>query len=227
MRKLIPFIFLIFVFTVNISYADESLDNHISIGVVNTNYLNLRSSTNKTIAPISKLNKGESLKIFGKIDDWYIVQTESNQVGIVSSEFVKILETEGNNKEALSDDEEKILSLINNERTKNNLAPLIIDKDLQNIARLKANDLVENNYFSHTSPVYGSPFEMLKNNSIKYKIASENIAGNSDIEKAVESWLKSPSHQKNILNNDYNFTGIGVANSLTYGKIIVEFFIGR
>lgn len=68
---------------------------------------------------------------------------------------------------------------------------------------------------------------MLKNHSISYKTASENIAGNSNISSAVNSWLASEDHKKNILSNDYNYTGIAVVDSIAYGKIIVELFIGR
>ena len=98
---------------------------------------------------------------------------------------------------------------------------------MQNVARLKAQDLVQNNYFSHNSPTLGTPFDMLKSNNISYKTASENIAGNSSIPAAVESWLNSESHKENILSNDYNYTGIAVVDSIAYGKIIVELFIGR
>ena len=67
---------------------------------------------------------------------------------------------------------------------------------------------------------------MLKSNSINYKTASENIAGNSSLSDAVNSWLSSDSHRKNILSNDYNYTGIAVVDSIAYGKIIVELFVG-
>ena len=123
--------------------------------------------------------------------------------------------------------ESKLLSLINTKRKKNNLSALKIDKELQNVARLKANDLVDNNYFSHISPIYGTPFEMLKSNKISYKTASENIAGNPSISGAFDSWMKSESHKNNILSNDYNYTGLAVVDSIAYGKIIVELFIGK
>ena len=68
---------------------------------------------------------------------------------------------------------------------------------------------------------------MLKTNNISYKTASENIAGNSSIEGAISSWMNSNDHKKNILSNDYNYTGIAVVDSIAYGKIIVELFIGK
>ncbi len=102
-----------------------------------------------------------------------------------------------------------------------------IDPELQNIARLKAQEMVDQNYFSHTSPTYGSPFDMMKKFEISYKTAGENIAGNSSNSGAVNAWMNSEGHRANILNSSFNYTGIGVANGSKYGKIYVQMFIGR
>lgn len=212
---------------ISICFGIENQERKFQTGIVTTNSLNLRTGTDTSFPTISKISKNESVKIYGKIGDWYIVQCNDNQVGVANSKYISITEESISANNGLSADENEVLSIVNKIRIDNNLSPLIIDDNLQNVARLKANDLVENNYFAHTSPVYGSPFEMLKSNSISYKTASENIAGNSNLEEAVNSWISSESHRKNILSNDYNYTGIGVVNSVTYGKIIVEFFIGK
>ena len=123
-------------------------------------------------------------------------------------------------------EEQNILNLINKYRQNNGLKPLMFDSRLQDLARLKANDLENNNYFSHTSPNLGTPFEMLKNNTVKYKIAGENLAGNINEENAVIAWINSPSHRDNILEKDFEYTGISVIQSKTYGKIFVQLFIG-
>lgn len=104
---------------------------------------------------------------------------------------------------------------------------LIIDDELQNIARIKAQDMVDNNYFSHTSLTHGSPFDMMQNFGINYKTAGENIAGNSSNNGAVNAWMNSSGHKENILNNSYNYTGLAVVNSPKYGRIYVQMFIGR
>ena len=209
-----------------------------SLGIVNTEYLNMRSGAGINYNSIGLLNKNEYVRIFGKIGDWYIVQNEKNQIGTVHQAYITPTTEEKaavTNTEAieeaqtsnLTSDESELLKLINLEREKNNLPNFEIDDALQNVARLKANDIVQNNYFSHTSPTYGTPFEMLKNNSIAYKTASENIAGNSSIAGAVESWLNSDTHKENILSTNYNYTGIAVVDSIAYGKVIVELFVGR
>ena len=78
-----------------------------------------------------------------------------------------------------------------NKEQQHGLQALIVDDELQNIARIKAQDMVDNNYFSHTSPTYGSPFDMMKNFGISYKTAGENIAGNSTNSGAVNAWMNS------------------------------------
>ena len=230
-KHILLFHFFLFILVLSQNtFANEN--THYSIGIVNTNSLNLRSGTDINFPILAKIKKDDIVKVFVNLGEWYIVQSSDNQIGVVKSDYITIDNStdvicNNSSNSGLSVDENKVLELINNKRKEKNLSPLIIDDDVQNLAKLKAIDLVENNCFTHYSPSYGSPFEMLKNNSIKYKVASENIAGNSDIEKAVDSWLNSNAHKNNIFSNDFNYTGIGVVNSLTYGKIIVEIFIGK
>lgn len=109
----------------------------------------------------------------------------------------------------------------------NGLSTLKVDMEVQRVARIKAQDMVNNNYFSHTSPTYGSPFDMLKSFGVSYKSAGENIAGNSNNSAAVTAWMNSPGHRANILNGSYNYTGVGVINGSKYGKIYVQMFLGK
>ena len=126
----------------------------------------------------------------------------------------------------LSSDEQEVLELINEYRAENGLSELKPFSDLQEVAKLKAEDLVNNEYFAHTSPILGTPFEMLKDNEVSYKVAGENLAGYMTAEKAVEAWINSPTHRDNILENRYEYTGIYVIDSPVYGKIFVQLFIG-
>ncbi|NLB78120.1 MAG: SH3 domain-containing protein [Clostridiaceae bacterium] len=127
----------------------------------------------------------------------------------------------------LSQDERKLLDLINQERAKSNLSPLIADPELMKVARTKANDMTKNNYFSHYSPTYGSPFDMMRQFGITFKAAAENIAGNSTVEGAVSSWMKSEGHRNNIMNSNYNYTGIGISKSNKYGYVFAQMFIRK
>ena len=127
----------------------------------------------------------------------------------------------------LTADEQEVFDLINAKRVASGLSALKIDDEVQNIARIKAQDMVDSNYFSHTSPIYASPFNMMKSFRISYKTAGENIAGNSSNSGAVNAWMNSEGHRANILNSSFNYTGIGVVKSSKYGKIYVQMFIGK
>lgn len=125
----------------------------------------------------------------------------------------------------LTSEEQEVLNLINEYRRKNGLNELKPANRLQDVADLKANDLVENNYFSHVSENLGTPFEMLESNNIQYTVAGENLAGNVNSSKAVEAWINSPTHKANILDEEFKYTGISVVESPVYGKVFVQIFV--
>lgn len=127
----------------------------------------------------------------------------------------------------LSANEKLLLDLINQERAKSNIAPLQADAELMKVARIKAKDMADNNYFSHYSPTYGSPFDMMRQFGITFKSAAENIAGNSTVQGAVNAWMKSEGHRQNIMNSSYTHTGIGIAESNKYGYLFVQMFIRK
>ena len=189
---------------------------------------------------VAKVNKNEYIRVFAGVGSWYIVQVEGDYIGAVSKNYVKAIypnssggnssggsNSESTNTSNLTADELEVFNLINQQRTKNGLSALKIDSEVQNVARIKAKDMVNNNYFSHDSPTYGSPFDMLKSFKVSYKTAGENIAGNSSNSSAVTAWMNSSGHKANILNGNFNYTGIGVVNGSKYGKIYVQMFIGK
>jgi uncharacterized YkwD family protein len=193
------------------------------------------------------VNKNEYIRVFAGVGEWYIVQTDSDYVGAVSRKYVRAIypsssgssnsgtggsSSSGNTSSStetsnMNSDEKEVFDLINKQRTNNGLAALKNDSEVQRVARIKAQDMVDNNYFSHTSPTYGSPFDMLKSFKISYKTAGENIAGNSSNSSAVTAWMNSSGHKANILNSNFNYTGIGVVSSPKYGKMYVQLFIGK
>lgn len=74
-----------------------------------------------------------------------------------------------------------------------------------------------NNYFSHTSPTYGSPFDMMQQYGISYQSAGENIArGQSTPEEVVRAWMNSEGHRANILNGNYTHIGVGFEQNGNY-----------
>lgn len=120
-----------------------------------------------------------------------------------------------------------MVDLINAERTNAGLPALQAIRELAEVARRKSADMVENGYFSHDSPTYGSPFEMLKQFGITYKAAGENLAGNRSVEAAHKALMNSPGHRANILNASYTHIGIGIQESSKYGLVVTQLFVGR
>ena len=225
-----------------------------STGLVTATTLNVRSGPGTGYPVVATVNKNEYVRVFAGVGSWYIVQVEGDFVGAVSQKYIKPIYPTGsgtssgtstntgtNNNtpgkssnttgvtgiSSLTADELETFNLINQQRINNGLSTLKVDTELQRVARIKAQDMVNNNYFDHTSPTYGNPFNMMKNFGISYKTAGENIAGNSSNSAAVTAWMNSSGHRANILNGNYNYTGLAVVSSPRYGKIYVQMFIGR
>jgi uncharacterized YkwD family protein len=115
--------------------------------------------------------------------------------------------------EKMENIEKQVLTLTNQERERNGLKPLSgDDTTLNRCAHVKSTDMRDANYFSHQSPTYGSPFDMLREFGVDYRQAAENIAaGQQSAEEVVKSWMESAGHRANILNPDYTHIGIGYA----------------
>lgn len=129
---------------------------------------------------------------------------------------------------AISAQANEIILLVNKERKKHNLSDLTLSAELSNVANIKAQDMADNNYFSHDSPTYGSPFDMMKQFGITYKSAGENIAaGQQTAEAVMQSWLNSSGHRANILNPNFTELGVGYDKGGTYGTYWVQEFIGK
>ena len=255
MKKKIGIISLltIMLFVTLSNYNTEAMTYYENVnfvtGMVTATALNVRTGPGTNFKSIGMIYKNEYVRVFAKVGDWYVIQTNGDLIGAVSKKYIKNATssagqgttsngsnsnnnsgTNNTKQDALSGysaDEKELLSLINTQRKAYGLPELSFDSELQRVAKAKAQDLVANNYFSHTSPTYGSPFDMMKSFGITYKTAGENIAGNSSLFGAVDAWMNSTGHRENILNNAYNYTGIGIVDSPKYGKIMVQMFIGK
>lgn len=121
-----------------------------------------------------------------------------------------------------------ILNKINNVRIEKGLKPLTINNELNKIAIIKARDMAKEEKLSHTSKTFGMTFNLMKERGIKYSAAAENIARWHDTPEFVaQRWLESKGHRENILNPDYNETGIGVAQDRDGKNYWVQLFIKR
>lgn len=239
---------ILFITIISISTVSKAMSHYQTVGtttgLVTASALNVRQGPGTNYKAVTMIYKNEYIRVFAKIGDWYVIQTNGDYIGMVSSKYVKLIypksnnsnnqntnnttnNTTTNNGSSLTADEKEFFDLINAKRTAAGLSALKVDAELQNVARAKAEDMVKNNYFSHTSATYGSPFDMMKSFGVSYKTAGENIAGNSSNTGAVNAWMNSEGHKANILNSSFNYTGVAVVKSSKYGKIFVQMFIGK
>ena len=132
------------------------------------------------------------------------------------------------NINGFSKEQVEVLNLVNKERKANGLKPLTLNKELSNVANIKSRDMIEKGYFDHTSPTYGSPFDMMKKFNISYNTAGENIAmGQKTPSEVMNSWMNSSGHRANILNSTYTELGVGIQKDSNGTIYWTQMFIGR
>lgn len=121
--------------------------------------------------------------------------------------------------------EKEVVRLVNVERRRAGLSELSYDWQLSRVARYKSEDMRKNNYFSHKSPTYGSPFQMMKSFGISYRSAGENIAkGQASPQAVVNAWMSSSGHRANILNASFTHIGVGYVAD---GRYWTQMFISK
>lgn len=112
----------------------------------------------------------------------------------------------------------EVLRLVNIEREKLGVSPLSMSSELLKVAIVKSQDIVDHNYFSHTSPTFGGLRELLEYHSITYRRAGENLAtGQKTPESVVNAWMNSEGHRTNIMNPEFNTIGVGIVAGGMYG----------
>lgn len=124
--------------------------------------------------------------------------------------------------------ESTIFDLTNTSRATQNLPSLTWNNTLAQAAALKAEDMIQNNYFAHTSPSGKTPWYWFGQVGYKYYYAGENLAMNFNSSQAVnDAWLNSPSHRENIMDPHYTQIGIAARSGIINGQyttVVVELF---
>lgn len=120
--------------------------------------------------------------------------------------------------------ESEVIRLVNDIRRQHGLQPLTANWELSRVARYKSQDMVDKRYFSHNSPTYGTPFQMIRAFGIPFRTAGENIAyGYATPKAVVDGWMNSSGHRANILNGSYKQIGVGY---VAQGHYWTQMFIG-
>ncbi|OGI27640.1 MAG: hypothetical protein A2359_02955 [Candidatus Moranbacteria bacterium RIFOXYB1_FULL_43_19] len=122
----------------------------------------------------------------------------------------------------------KVIELANADRREKGVEELKENEKLSQAAASKAEDMIVNNYFSHTSPEGLTPWRWIEKTGYEYSYAGENLAMDfTSAEKMNEAWLASPTHRANILNEKYKEIGVAAKDGFINGHattIIVQMF---
>jgi uncharacterized protein YkwD len=121
--------------------------------------------------------------------------------------------------------ERQVFDLVNEERTQRGLDALAWDERLVPVARSHSEEMFKLKYFSHESPVTGTPFDRLKAAGVTYSRAGENLAYAQSVSVAHRALMQSPGHRENILRREFTRIGIGVVNAGAYGRMVTQLFI--
>lgn len=204
--------------------------------IITTRDVAVKGGTSNASPTITTLKSGTKVRVVAKYGDWYVAYLPDNRVGMIPATNTKlntptaaspVPDVAGSTGNSLATEESQMINLINQERSSQGLKPISANMDLTKLARLKSKDIADKGYFSHNSPTYGSPFEMMRNNGISYMYAGENLAKNSSVQAAHQALMNSTDHRKNILNPNFTEVGIGVIGAQGDMKIYTQMFIGR
>ncbi|RSK27224.1 transporter [Bacillus sp. HMF5848] len=176
--------------------AQEQFDNDSHITYTKNGKTSGEQFVESNISQKSKRYRGEKLQV--------------GDLNPNTNSLAQVLPTKATN-EATSDSlVQQAIQLTNQYRAEHGLQPLQNDLQVINVAQQKAEDMQANGYFSHTSPTFGTPFEMLQAFDVSFRSGGENIAkGQRTAEQVVNDWMNSPSHRANILNETFTNIGIG------------------
>lgn len=199
-------------FNVPMNEAQSNGNQFISILDEDGNKVELERTMSGNVMSLSPVISYESGAEYELVIDEKLTSAEGVELKeeIVMPFRIKESMKDGKNTYKSSEFEREVLTLVNKERERIGVSPVELSNPLGYVAHLKAEDMVDHDYFSHESPTFGSPFEMMREFGISFSAAGENIAaGHTSPEMVVEAWMNSPGHKKNILSASYTHLGVG------------------
>lgn len=139
---------------------------------------------------------------------------------VVALQFMAITPKVGSVKGAATDfSRQSLLEESNKVREQNGDQLLNLNNDLNSAAGLKARDMIVNQYWAHVSPDGTTPWFWFREVGYRYDFAAENLAkGFQTPSGVVTAWMNSEEHRKNLLSEDYQDVGFGVAEGTLNGE---------
>lgn len=169
----------------------------------------IKSSARAEVKMEEAFSGMKSLKFFGTVAE----NGDMTQLNFKVAEF-----TIDENSENI------MINLVNNERAKAGLKPLMLDPTIRAVARLHSIDMAKNGYFSHVNLAQKTPADRMTDSSVNYWLAGENIALAPTVELAEVGFMNSPKHRDNILDPKYGRIGVGIIDIGVYGKMVTQNF---
>jgi uncharacterized protein YkwD len=126
--------------------------------------------------------------------------------------------------------ERRAFDLINSERAKNGLPPLVWDAELCRMARLHSEKMARLNFFDHEGPDGDLP-NRARESGVRWRSLAENIAlnqgYNDPVTLAVDQWMHSSGHRANILRGIFTHSAVGIARAADGRVYLTQVFIMR
>ena len=127
--------------------------------------------------------------------------------------------------------ERQAFNLINAERARKGLSPLVWDGELCRVARLHSENMGRRNFFDHEGPDGTNLLDRVTARGIMWRSLGENIAVNQGHHDpagvAVSEWMHSPKHRANILRGNFTHSAIGVTRTGDGRVYLTQVFITR
>lgn len=120
--------------------------------------------------------------------------------------------------------EARMLEMVNAERARNGLSPLMADEALRGIARQHSLDMLAKGYFAHNTPAGVTPFDRMRKARVPFRRAGENLALALTLETAHDRLMRSKGHRDNILDGEYAKVGIGAMRTKVRGTMYTQDF---
>jgi len=123
---------------------------------------------------------------------------------------------------------QRLLDVTNEQRSKEGVAPLSLNKQLAAAATGKAKDMFTNQYWAHVSPDGTTPWYWFREVDYRYSYAGENLAkGFTTSSSLMTAWMDSLEHRENVLNPNYQDVGFAVVEGSLNGettKLVVAMY---
>ncbi|WP_312105604.1 CAP domain-containing protein [Lachnoclostridium sp.] len=194
------------VITVSGSSQDEIKDKLKGLGI-NLNNLNLKNCSGfpNNVVPKTKVEKPKTEK----------PKTQKPKAEKPKAEVPKVAKPDkpgkndgGSESKTELSYAQQVVKLVNEERAKNGLSALTIDKSVESAALVRSKEIEKS--FSHTRPNGSSFSTALKEQGVGFMGAGENIAwGQKSPEEVMNGWMNSEGHRANILNPKFTKIGVG------------------